>query len=337
MKKIICCIMLIPFLLIGCSKKEVNTEYEKVEELLGTVITAKVYGENGEEALEAAFNRVKEIEDTMSVKKEDSEITEVNNNAYKEEVEISEDLYFVIEKALYYAELTNGALDPSLGKIVDLWGIGTENARVPSLEELTPLIGKRNYKNIILNKEKSTVRFLDPNIKLDLGAIAKGYAADEMKDILCNEYNIKNGMLNLGGNVMAIGTKLDGSLWKVGITDPINNEKVYGAVSIDDKTVVTSGNYERYFIENGIRYHHIIDPSNGCPSNAGIISSTIICNKSIDADALSTSTYILGKDKALELIEGLEDFEGIFIEENGEVWTTSGITSDIFEVINNEE
>ena len=114
-----------------------------------------------------------------------------------------------------------------------------------------------------------------------------------MKDILCNNYNIKSGMINLGGNVMAINTKVDGALWRVGITDPINNENVYGAISINDKTVVTSGNYERYFIEDGTRYHHIIDPSTGYPSNAGIISSTIICNKSIDADALSTSTYIL--------------------------------------------
>ena len=139
MKKIIIVfILLFPFILIGCNEEK-NNESSGMEEVLGTVITAKVYGENGEEALKKAFLRVNEIDDIMSVKKEDSEITKVNNNAYIKEVKISKELYYVVEKALYYANLTDGALDPTIGKIIDLWGIGTENERIPNNDELSPI------------------------------------------------------------------------------------------------------------------------------------------------------------------------------------------------------
>ena len=223
-------IFIFSFFLVGCSNEksglDKDTEYEKTEEILGTVIIGKVYGEKSKEALEEAFKRAKNIENIMSAKLSDSELTKVNENAYEKEVKISEDLYFIIEKALYYSNLTEGAFDPTIGKLIDLWGIGTKNERIPEKEEIDLLKGKKNYKNVVINKENSTIRFLDKDIKLDLGAIAKGYAADEMKKIICEKYKIKKGILNLGGNVMTIGSKNENEKWKVGITNPLNIEDV---------------------------------------------------------------------------------------------------------------
>ena len=325
--------------LIGCTNEKSNegkgTEYEKTEEILGTVVTGKVYGKNSKKALEEAFLRANDIEKVMSAKLSDSELTKVNENAYKKEVKISKDLYFVIEKALYYSELTEGAFDLSIGKLIDLWGIGTDNEKIPQEEEINLLKGKKNYKNIVLNKEESTIRFLNEDIKLDLGAIAKGYAADEMKKIICDKYKIEKGILNLGGNVMTIGSKNENEKWKVGITNPLNTEEVLAVVKVQEKTVVTSGNYERYFIKDNVRYHHILNPDTGYPAEEGVISTTIITKNSIDADALSTATYILGKDKGLKLIESIDGIEGIFVDNEGNITKTSGINESNFEVINN--
>lgn len=324
---------------IGCTNEKSNEsksiEYEKTEEILGTVVTGKVYGENSKEALEEAFIRAKDIEKIMSAKLSDSELTKVNKNAYNKEVKISEDLYFVIEKALYYSELTEGTFDSSIGKLIDLWGIGTDNEKIPEEEEINLLKGKKNYKNVVLNKENSTIRFLNEDIKLDLGAIAKGYVADEMKKIICDKYKIKKGILNLGGNVMTIGSKNENEKWKVGITNPLNIEDVLAVLKVEEKTVVTSGNYERYFIKDNVRYHHILNPDTGYPAEEGVISTTIITKNSIDADALSTATYILGKDKGLSLIESLKEVEAIFVDNEGKIIKTSGINDDIFEIINN--
>ena len=153
-----------------------------------------------------------------------------------------------------------------------------------------------------------------------------------MKKIICDDYKIKSGILNLGGNVITIGIKIDKSEWRVGITSPLDTEKVYGLINLNDKTAVTSGNYERYFIKDGIRYHHILNPITGYPAETGVISTTIITKSSIDADALSTSTYVLGKDKGMELIGKLQGIEGIFIDKEGNEISTPGV-----ELIKNEE
>lgn len=306
---------------------------QKTEQILGTIISGNIYGVNSEAALEAAFARAKQIEEIMSVKLADSEITKVNEQAFQKEIVVSEDLYYVIEKALYYAELTNGALDPTIGKLIDLWGIGTEKEHIPEERELEEYKQQRNYKNILLDSDKKSVRFLKENIKLDLGAIAKGYVADEMKELLTKEYKIESGMLNLGGNVITIGRKHTGEQWKIGIVNPLHTQEVIASLQIEGKSVVTSGNYERFFLQEGVRYHHILDPNTGYPARKGFISTSIITASSIDADALSTATYILGKEKAMELIESLEGYEGVFVEDNGEVAYTSGLKEENLQLL----
>lgn len=338
MKKIISFILILIVLLIGCSNKEKdnnNIQYSKTEEIIGTVISGTIYGENSKEALCEAFERAEYIEKIMSVKIQDSEISNLNNTAFNNEVKVSNELFYVLEKAMYYSKLTEGAFDFTIGGLIDLWAIGTENAKVPKHEEIINLLELDNYKNIQINSENKTVKFLKDTVKIDLGAIAKGYVADEMKKVICEKYNIHSGILNLGGNVIAIGKKNNNSLWKVGICNPINNSYVIATLESSDETVVTSGNYERYFIENGMKYHHILDPNTGYPANSGLISTTIVTESSIDADALSTATYVLGLDKSKELVESIDNVEGVFITEDMVIDMTSGINNRI-KVIQND-
>lgn len=182
-----------------------------------------------------------------------------------------------------------------------------------------------------LDEEKRTIRFLNPNIQLDFGATAKGFAADEIKNMLVEEYGITCGIINLGGNIITIGAKYDGQPWGIGITDPNDTTRAVSTEYLTNATAVTSGNYERYFIEDGVRYHHILDPKTGYSANNGLISTTIITENSMLADALSTATYVMGLEKAYAYIESLDDVEAIFITDDGTVVKTSGITDDTFE------
>lgn len=318
-------------LLSGC-QKNVDTA-NRTEEILGTIITGTVYGAMTEAelsaALDSAFLRAVELENIFSAKTSDSELTKVNETAYTAPVRISDELYLVLERSLYYAELSNGAFDPTLGKLITLWGIGTETAAIPAADSLSAYINRHNYKNVILNEDDQSVAFINDEFSLDLGAIAKGYVADEMKRILVEEYGIESALLNLGGNVITIGSKTDGSPWNIGIADPDEPTSSIVSIQITNQTVVTSGNYERYIEEDGVRYHHIIDGGTGYPANNGLVSTTIITDKSIDADALSTATYVLGLDASMELIESLDNVEAIFITDEGEILTTSGISEKV--------
>jgi len=312
-------------LLSSCDEKK--DEYvEKSDMALGTVIKLKVYNENdADKAIEKSFDKIKSIENEMSVKIESSAITDINNHAYEKEIPISDDLLYVIDKALYYSELSKGSFDFTIGKLIDEWGIGTKNEHVLNDTEKKKYKGLCSYEDIKLNKDKKTIRFTNKDVKLDLGAIVKGYVADEIKKIIIDEYNIKSAMLNLGGNVVTIGKKSDGNEWTVGIANPKSNDEIFASLSVTDKAVVTSGNYERYFEKDGIRYHHILNPFTAMPADEGIISSTIITDKSIDADALSTATYVMGVDKAKKMIEELDNTEAIFISNDLNEIKTKGI------------
>lgn len=310
---------------------------EKTLTLLGTTITLKAYGTKSEEALIAAESTVSRINELMSVNEPTSEVSRINQSTHKEAIEVSSETAFVISHALEYALLTEGAFDPSIGHMIDLWGIGTDHARIPAKSELAPFINKKLYHSISLTtskdaKKTSSVFLSSPLAKLDLGGIAKGFAGDAMKKVLTEEYGITSALLNLGGNVVTIGTKPDGSDWIIGLQDPFNSARgnIIGKISIPNKSIVTSGNYERYFEENGKRYHHILDASTGYPSDSDVASSTIIADEGIDADALSTSVYILGKDKGLALIESLDNIEAIIITKDKHVYTTPGITENMF-------
>ncbi|NLI90005.1 MAG: FAD:protein FMN transferase [Epulopiscium sp.] len=308
---------------------------EKTQLMLGTVISASAYGENADHALDLAFTKVDEIDKKMSRYREGSEVDLINQNAGIGPVKVSPETFYVIERSLDYARQTDGAFNPLIGELVDLWAIGTENEKVPDKKDIDNILPSLDYNYLKLNKDSYMVELTSDKVRLDLGAIAKGYAADVMRDVLLEE-GIDSALLNLGGNVIVIGRKPDGNPWAIGVQDPLGSERgeIAGIVNSIDTSVVTSGHYERFFESDGKRYHHIFDPFTGYPAEKGVISSTIICPSSIDADALSTSIFVLGKDKGLELIEATADAEAIIITEDLLVFTSSGINDDLFELRN---
>lgn len=311
-----------------------NNPATETQLLLGTVITATAYGDHAKESLGLAFEKVAQIQEKMSRYESGSEVDLINQNAGSDGALISPDTFFVIEKSLEYAGKTKGAFNPLIGEIVDLWGIGTKKERVPTKEELGTLL-PLDYNHLELSHNPRQAKLTSDQVKLDLGAIAKGYSGDVMRDVLLEE-GIRSALLNLGGNVMVIGGKPDGNPWIIGIQDPLEADrgKVAAIIKAKDTSVVTSGSYERFFEQDGKRYHHIIDPFTGFPAENGIISSTIITPSSTDADALSTAVYVMGKTKALELVESLPDVEAVIITDDQKIYTTSGITDEIFELRN---
>ncbi|MCT4508455.1 MAG: FAD:protein FMN transferase [Tepidibacter sp.] len=339
MKKIILLVLSISLILgiTGCSNKEI-TPVSRETFALGTIIDFKVYDKDQDRAnkvIDECIKRIKDIEQKLSVNIEDSEVTTVNKNAGKQSIKVSDETMYVAKKSLEYSNITKGKFNLTVYPLVNLWGIGTENARVPSQSEIEGVIRNIDYKDAVLDEAKKTIYLKRENQGIDLGAIAKGYVGDEIKKVFIQN-DIKSAFVNLGGNVMAYKAKLDASKWRIGIQNPLQPRGQYiGIVSVEDKSIVTSGNYERYFEQDGKRYHHILDATSGYPANKGLISTSIITESGIDADALSTSVYLIGLEEGIELIESLDKVEAIFVTKDKEVYTTSGL-KDSFELTNEE-
>ena len=260
----------------------------------------------------------------MSVNIAASDVSHVNAAAGVAPVQVHEDVFRVIERALFFAELSGGAFDPTVGPLVFLWGIGGENPRVPSQAEVGEVLPLTNWRDIELDRLTHSVFLKRRGMALDLGGIAKGYAADEAASII-KEARIKRAIIDLGGNIFTCGEKKDGSLWRVGIQYPGEERGVYiGIVQVKEQAVVTSGVYERFFEKNGNRFHHIFSPSSGYPAENGLLSVTIIANNSMDADALSTAVFVMGYEKGSALIESLNETEAVFVFKDLSVRKTSG-------------
>jgi thiamine biosynthesis lipoprotein len=221
--------------------------------------------------------------------------------------------------------------------VVELWGFPDKNFRVPETEELNKALESVDYKNITLENGKVNIK---NNSQIDLGGIAKGFTSDSLMKLFA-ENGIKSGLVSLGGNVQAIGTKPNGDMWNVAIQNPFDEsgESYIGAVKIADKAVITSGGYQRYFVYDDVKYHHIINPETGYPADSGLVSVTIVSENGTLADGLSTSLYVMGLEKSIELWKTHNDFDVVFVTENNEIYITDGIkdyfTSNYpYEVIN---
>jgi thiamine biosynthesis lipoprotein len=317
-------------------------KYEKPEVMknsyaLGTIINLRAYGNKAEKAIDEAIEKLNDIDDKMSAFKADSEISKINSKAGTSLEEIvSEDTYFVVKNATKYSEILDGTFDPTIRPLVKLWSIGTKEEIIPEQFQIEETLKLVNYKDVILNENKNSIMLKQNKQALDVGGIAKGFAADEIRDIFY-KHNVKSALIDLGGNIFALGSKEDGSPWRVGIQNPFKPRGEYvGILSVKNKSVVTSGNYEKYFMKDGQRFHHIIDPKTGYPSQSKIISATIISDNSIDGDGLSTGIYILGIDKAMKIMETIAGVEAIFITEDKKIYKTSGVNKEIL-ILTDEE
>lgn len=317
------------FTFSGCRNEETkivnNNKISKSEFLLDTHVTITLYGTADENLFPEIFEEIQRLENILSVHVEGSDLDLLKNNAGIKPVKVSEDTIKLMEKSIKYSELTNGLFDITSGPLIDLWGIGTESAKIPSKDEIKEAIGLINYKKIKIDKKESTVFLEDDDMIANLGAIAKGYIADRVEEKLY-KLGIESAIINLGGNVQLIGTKPDGTLFRIGIQDP--DESRGGNIGVytgKDVTIVSSGDYERFFIEDGVKYHHILNPKTGFPVDTEIKSVSIITDKSFEADALSTSVLLSGWDKGIAMIENSKDIEAIFINKDHQVYVTEGL------------
>ncbi len=269
-------------------------------QLLGTFCTVNLYEDGSNRLYQMLFERLDEIDSEFNLNNPDSELNKINNAAGVSEVQVGDDLALVLETALYYAQKSDGAFDPTIGPLVRLWGINTPDAKVPSQDEIENALSLVDWKKVQLKKSnaKTTVFLEQPGMILDLGGIAKGFAADELCLIL-QEKKVRRAIIDLGGNILVWGSKKDEAPWKVGIKNPCDQTleppvvlKVRGGTS-----VVTSGLYERYFEQDGNIYHHILNPKTGYPMQNGILSSTVVSPSSMTADALSTTSFLLGPEE----------------------------------------
>lgn len=320
----------------GGAAKAATEPLSKTDYLLGTIVEVTLYDKPDEKIIDEVFARIAEIEREMTINNaETSEIIALNNASGKNEVVLSPDTFYVVEKGKQYSENSKGIFDITIGPVVKSWNIGTEYAAIPDKDKLAEAVKLVDYTKLILNKEKYSAYLEVQGMKVDLGAIAKGYAADEAARIL-KENGVKHAIINLGGNVMTVGGNLKGSPWRIAIQDPFNPRGEFiGVVTVEDKTVVTSGTYERYFEANGKKYHHILDPFTGYPVENNLFSVSIITDKSIDGDGLSTTCLLYGLEEGMKLIEKLDNVEAVFITADKKVYASSGL-KDIFTITNPE-
>ncbi|WP_086349447.1 FAD:protein FMN transferase [Candidatus Enterococcus clewellii] len=317
----------------GCSSNQkeeskVNKEpYSKQELLLGTYVQIRIYDDGKKDVLDQAFDRIKKLGDEITVNESGSEIDAINEKAGIEPVKVSDDVYTLLKRAYEYSEDSNGGFDMAIGPITQLWHIGFDDARKPSQEEIDQALKLVDYHKVVLDDKEKTVYLEEKGMALDLGAIAKGYITDEVVEVL-KDNGVTTAIIDLGGNVYVLGHSPRGEDedWNVGIQDPNKaRNTVIGTVKERDKTLVTSGIYERYLKVNGETYHHLFDPTTGYPFDNDIAGVTIITNKSIDGDGLSTAVFSMGVKKGLEYAEGLKDVDVIFVTKDDKVYVSKDI------------
>lgn len=287
---------------------------------MDTYFALKAYGSEGEEALKLCEEKVYELEAALSVTKPDSDVSKLNSG---DGIMVGEDTFRLVQEALALGEETDGALDITLYPVLKAWGFTTDAYRVPDEAEIKGLLEKVDYRMVDTDITGYTV-LMPEGMELDLGAVAKGYTGDCLLEILQGQ-GVTSAMVDLGGNVQVLGSKPDGSPWKVAVRNPLDTGSEIGVLEITDKSVITSGSYERYFEENGERYWHILDPANGYPADNGLLSVTIVGDSGVRCDGLSTALFVMGKDRAVDFWQQAGDFEMILVTEAGELYITEGL------------
>jgi len=291
---------------------------------LDTICTQKVKGIKADEAISAVNQMLMRITRELSVN-EGSYYYDINAGA-PQPIEVSSEAAQLVSDALRMADETHGAFDPTIGPVSVLWNI-SESPRLPSADEIADALPLVNYQNVWV--QGNTVSLAKSGMMLDLGGIAKGYAADLAVDIY-RQYGIDTAVLNLGGNVYVYGEKEDGSAYRIGLRNPLGAENEYAAViSVKNTSVVTSGVYERFFESGGKTYHHLFDPNTGYPADNGLLSVTVVCESRTVADAMSTALFVMGLKDGLAFAQQADDIEAVFMTDSQEIYATSGLEEQI--------
>jgi thiamine biosynthesis lipoprotein len=307
---------------VAAEQKEVPSATGEIF-AMDTYMTVTCYGEQCQEALDASLEEIQRLDDLLSVGNAESEISILNTQGTGS---LSADTMVMIQEAISLAETTGGAFDMTIYPLMELWGFTTGDFAVPEEAALQGLLSCVGSDQLVLDEAASTLTLGEAQ-GIDLGGIAKGFTSDRLMEIFA-EYDLVSGVVSLGGNVQCYGTKPDGSLWRCGIENPLepdNTSSLLGILSVENQAVITSGAYERYFVdeETGETYHHILDPKTGYPANNGLISVTIVSENGMLADGLSTACYVMGLEDSIQYWRNYgKNFDLILMTEEGEVYIT---------------
>ena len=295
---------------------------------MDTVMSVTAYGAAGETAVSAVCDEINRLEALFSRSDPESDISKLNAAAGDgRQVALDSETVQVLSMAKTYYQETGGAFDVTIAPVMDAWGFGTEEAdyQVPSQETLSALLPLVDSTQLTLGEDGTWARLEQAGMEVDLGGIAKGYAADRAVALL-EEAGVTSALLNLGTSTISlVGAKPDGSPWRVAVRDPADENGALCVVELEDCALSTSGGYERYFEEDGQVYHHILDPQTGAPARSGLESVTVVTEKGTDADVLSTALYIMGPEQALDYWRQSGQFECILCKSDGTVLVTEGL------------
>ena len=337
-------LILCPAVLSGCSaqtKSEENTAADSQEPIsataikLNTAVTVTIYDSNDKNLLTECMNLCDKYEKIFSHTASDSELYQLNHRELapvertENTYQVSDDLAELVSEGLDYSELSKEAFDIAIEPLTSLWDFTAKDPQVPEDSLIQAALPKCDYHNISVDKDKNEITLKTDDTAIELGAIAKGYIADRLKDYLVSQ-NVKSAIINLGGNVLCIGEKTDNSAFKIGIQKPFaDRSETIAVMDIKDKSVVSSGIYERCFEQNGTLYHHLLNPETGYPYDNGLIAVTIISDKSVDGDALSTTCFALGLEDGMKLAESLDDVQAFFVTSDYEIHYTKDFRKKI--------
>jgi len=295
--------------LAGCTRTTPITKRTRI--LLGTAVTVKAHADSKRDALtcvNAAFQKM-DLVDSICGYQSGSEVDRINSNTGRF-VSVPFEVAEIVEKSIKYSRLSNGALDVTIDPVFRLWHrFEGENLSVPSRQSIASALSFVDYRSMAV--DGSSVRISTEGGSIDLGAVAKGYAVDRGIAVL-ESLGASGGLIDAGGDIRVFGRRPDGGLWRIGLRDPRMLDSLVTVFEVEDRAIATSGDYERYFLKDGVRYHHILDPATGFPAR-GCCSVTVITDEACDADAIATAVFVLGPEKGMELIERLPDVEGLII------------------------
>ena len=309
------------FLLPGCGAQEAEEQFFSMD----TVMSIHTYGSGAAEAAASARREIEALDAQLSRTKADSLISQLNAHAGDgTDVALDADTARLLAFSKSVSQLLPGDFDITIAPVMDAWGFTGEDRHVPDSETLSAAMALVGSEGLSVDEATGTARLERAGMAVDLGAVAKGYAAAKAEEAL-REAGITSALLDLGRNITAIGPKTDGTAWRVGVADPENDSQYLCILSLEDQTASTSGGYERYFEENGVRYHHIIDPETGYPADSGLKSVTVISADHLLADALSTALFVAGPEEALEFWRSRDDFELVLCTGENQLLVTEGL------------
>ena len=308
----------------GCYAGEASQDGKETAEIfaMNTIMDLTVYGEHSSDILDEAKQIIRQYEQLFSVNVESSDVARLNK-AGGSPVQVSGETYDLIQESLAISKRTDGLFDISIYPLVRAWGFTTENYRVPDETESGNLLGAVGYSGIQLLGNRTVC--LPAQMQIDLGGIAKGYLSQKLVGLF-QKREAEAAVISLGGNVQTFGKKPDGTPFTVGITDPADGRSLLGTIEVGERAVITSGSYQRYFEQDGVVYHHIMDTRTGAPADSDLTSVTVLSDNGECADGLATALFVMGKEKAIAFDRENEDVQCILVDQKNEVWVSEGIT-----------